>query len=147
MSYTQAGEEHYLIDGGEGKASVPMWQTWYLCSAVVNSTVEHYLVYVSRMSATNVVWFSVIVFLHGQWPYNVQLFQHQWVALLSRGCMEQWERTEINMTSNQCQSVLKHTLLMELLTHSFISTISVSVKNRTILNLELEVSSETKGFN
>jgi len=61
--------------------------------------------------------------------------------------MEQWDRIEINMTSNQCQSVLKQTLLMELLKHSFMSTISVSVMNRRILNLELEVSSETKGFN
>jgi len=61
--------------------------------------------------------------------------------------MEQWDRIEINMASNQCQSVLKHTLLMELLKHSFMSTISVSVMNRRILNLELEVSSETKGFN
>lgn len=125
MSYAQAGEEHYLIEGVEGKASVLMWQTWYLCSAVVSSTVEHYLVYVSRISATNVVWFSVTVFLHGQWPCSVQLFQHQWDVLWSCGCMEQWDRIEINVTSNQCQSKLKHTLLMELLKHSFMSTISV----------------------
>lgn len=146
MPYARAGEEHYLIDGGEGKTSVLMWHTWYLCSAVANSNVEHYLVYVSRISATNVVWFSV-VFLRGQRPCNVQLFQHQCVVLWSRGCMEQWDRIEINMTLNQSQSVLRHMLLMELLKHSFISTISVSVTNRTILKLELEVSSETKGFN
>ena len=31
---------------------------------------------------------------------------------------------------------------MELLKHSFMSTISLNVTNKTILNLELEVSSE-----
>jgi hypothetical protein len=61
--------------------------------------------------------------------------------------MEQWDRIEINMASNQCQSVLKCTLLMELLKYSFTSTISVSMMNRTILNLEMEGSSETEGFN
>jgi hypothetical protein len=117
-----------MIDMGEEEATVRRWQTHVLQLSAALFCIILCLNYFSNPW----MWMCVAVLLCSYIDNDLQpsAFPALTSCVMTMWVREAVDRIEINMTLNQCWTVLKCTLLMELSNHSCIGTALGSVKNR-----------------